>query len=304
MKFETHQPKRTLINDALIDLSTVENEDIYEILSEAIRLKVAAKVGEINKSLENKKVALITNQKIGLAPLTFWLSVCGVGGKPITVPLGGSGLEIFLSSRESMEILSRLGIDAFIVQTAMEDDASRLYNKLYMPVVNAFDGDSPCDALSMLFSVYESLGKLYGLNVAYVGSGKKVTSTLSAFVKCGMNINFVCPEGDLPDEDVLAFVRANVQGGVTHDFERALSAADVVFLSDDFNGEFRLTKEIMKKTLRLNAVVLHTSPLTGAKDADENIMDDNRCLIAKCGENLVYIQSAILELLLCNNIEY
>ena len=89
MRFENYQPTKNLQADALIDLQTVDPTDIFEILSEAIRLKVAAKVGEVNNTLQNKKIVLITNQKLGLAQLTFRLSVVGLGAEPITVQLGG-----------------------------------------------------------------------------------------------------------------------------------------------------------------------------------------------------------------------
>ena len=185
MRFENYQPTKNLQADALIDLQTVDPTDIFEILSEAIRLKVAAKVGEVNNTLQNKKIVLITNQKLGLAQLTFRLSVVGLGAEPITVQLGGSGIEAFLGAKETTQTLSRLGIDAFVVETGLSKDAETLYKQLYKPVINAFDGDSPCDALSMLFSVHERLGKLSNLNVAYLSEGNKIDSTLSAFIKCG-----------------------------------------------------------------------------------------------------------------------
>ena len=300
MRFENYQPTKNLQADALIDLQTVDPTDIFEILSEAIRLKVAAKVGEVNNTLQNKKIVLITNQKLGLAQLTFRLSVVGLGAEPITVQLGGSGIEAFLGAKETTQTLSRLGIDAFVVETGLYKDAETLYKQLYKPVINAFDGDSPCDALSMLFSVHERLGKLSNLNVAYISEGNKLDSTLSAFIKCGLNITFVCPEDKKPTEEIFNYAAAHVHAHVEHDLDKALQSCDVLFIDNEFGESYKITKEKLKLLSR-DACVLHPTPLTGKLDADIDILDDNRSLIANFGANLVYIQSAILELLLDNN---
>lgn len=123
MKFENYIPKNAIESKSLINLKEVSKEDIFEIIRKCLHLKITEAVGEVDYSLKNRHVVLITNQRLGIAQLTFRLAVDKVNGHPLTIPIGGSNLESFLSGRESVEVFSKLGIDAFIVETSVSSDA-------------------------------------------------------------------------------------------------------------------------------------------------------------------------------------
>lgn len=296
MDFEHYLPNGKFNCKNLVSLNNVDQTDIFEILHRAFHLKTAETVGEVNKSLSNKKIVLITNKRLGLQQVVFRLSVDGANGNPMTIPLSGTGIEELLSGREYVEILSRLNIHAFVVGTSVCDDAEVLSKHLNTPVVNAYSGDSPCMACTHLMSILEAQKKLCGLNVCYVGCPTKVTSLISGMAKCGMNITFVTPKPYVPCEQVLNYVNELSCATYQEDLLTPLKTCDVLYVNNDFE-EYKITKEVLNY-LKPSASVLHDIPLTNASDADLDIMDDKRCLVATCGANMVFVQTAILELLL------
>ncbi len=296
MKFENYLPKSSITCPSVVNLKDVEKEDLFEILHKCLHLKIQESVGEPDYSLKNKHVVLVTNQRLGLAQLTFRLAIDKVNGHPLTIPIGGSNIDGFLSGRESVEILSKLGIDAFVVETSVADDAEKLSKKM-APVVNAYSYDSPITAIADLLTVYERLKRLDGLNVCYYGTPKYVTSLLAGMAKCGMKINFVTVGGAEPTLEVLNYLKTFTEVTVSENLDKALKECDLLYIDNDYPENYKITKEKLAD-LNCSACVLHPSPLTEAVDADIDIMDDKRCLVADSGANTVYALSTVLELLL------
>lgn len=297
MKFENYVPVNQLSFQSLVSLKDVYKEDIFEILNKAMHLKVTESVGEIDNSLKNTHVMLITNQRLGMAQLTFRLAMDKVNGHALTIPIGGSNIESFLSSRESVETLSKLGIDAFVVETSVEEDAKTLNQKME-PVINAYSKDSPVSAISDLLTIFENQKRLSNLKVLYLTCPQKLTSQMLAMAMCGMEINFVMPDGLEPNQNVIDYLEVLTPITITSNFEKALKNCDVLYIDNDFlDEEYIVDSETLTK-LAPNACVLHTRPFEGAQDAKVEILDDPRCLIANAGANKVYVLAALLKLIL------
>lgn len=296
MKFENYAPQNTLSSRSLVSLSDVDETDIFEILHKCLHLKITESVGEIDYSLKNKHVVLITNQRLGIAQLTFRLAIDKVNGHPLTIPIGGSNIDTFLSGRESSDILSKLGIDAFVVETSVAGDALKLSQKMEL-VINAYLKDSPITAISDLLTVYESQKRLSGLNVCFLANTDEESSHLIGMAKCGMNLTIVAPEDKKPSLELLNRLNQFTTATYRKDFEEALKTCDVLYIDNDFPNEYFVSKETLT-LLKPTACVLHASPLTDATDTEIDVMDDKRCLVSDSGANVVYVLSAVLELLL------
>lgn len=296
MKFENYIPKNSLSLSSLVHLKDAEKEDVFEIIHKCLHLKITESVGEADYSLKNKHVVLITNQRLGIAQLTFRLAIDKVNGHPLTIPIGGSNIDDFLSGKESVEILSKLGVDAFVVETSVSQDAEKLSQKMN-PVVNAYLKDSPVTAISDLLTINESQKRLSGLNVCFLANSETLSSHLVGMAQCEMNITLVVPDGVSVNEEVLEYLESLTNVKVESDFDTALKNCDVLYIDNDYGEEYKVTKETLSN-LSPSACVLHSSPLTGANDADVDILDDKRCLVSLSGANVVYVLSAVLELVI------
>lgn len=296
MKFENYIPKNELSERSLVHLKDATCEDVFEIIHKCLHLKITESVGEIDYSLKNKHVVLITNQRLGIAQLTFRLAIDKVNGHPLTIPIGGSNIESFLSGRESVEVLSKLGVDAFVVETSVCDDALKLSQKM-SPVINAYLKDSPITAISDLLTIYENQKRLTGLNACFLANSNELTSHLVGMAMCGMNLTLIVPEGEEAPAEVMDYLSALTNVTVSCDLDASLKNCDVLYIDNDYSSEYFIDKEALS-ALPVNACVLHSSPLTGALDADVNIMDDARCLVSDSAANVVYVLSAVLELII------
>lgn len=296
MKFENYLPQNKLEAKSLVNLADVSKEDIFEILRKCLHLKITETVGEVDYSLKNKHVVLITNQRLGIAQLTFRLAIDKVNGHPLTIPVGGSNLDSFLSGRESVEIFSKLGIDAFVVETSVASDAEKLSRKM-SPVINAYLKDSPVTAISDLLTIYENHKRLSGLNVCFLANSGTITSHLMAMAKCEMNLTLICPDESNVNQEVISQLEDYTSVSVTDDLDTALKKCDVLYIDNDYGEEYHVSKEVLSY-LSENACVLHSSPLTDALDCDLDVLDDKRCLVSNSGANVVYVLSSMLELLI------
>ncbi len=294
MKFETYRPSGSVTFDALVDLNEVTKEDIFETLHTALQLKISESVGEVDKSLENAHVALITNQRLGLSQLTFRIAIDKVSGHPMTIPIGGSNIDEFLSGEESVDVLSKLGIDAFVVDTAILDDASKLDKRLSR-VINANFLNSPIFALSNVLTIYEAKRKLEGLNVVCVTKANLQSSSLNAFLLLDMNVTVCSPY----ETGLFGLKEKYGEGSISYnqDLSSALKNCDVLYIDNDFGEDYKIYEKDLTP-LKSDAVILHAGFIENSPDADKEIIEDKRYLSTLSYANKAYVLASVLKLVL------
>lgn len=294
MKFETYRPSGSVTFDALVDLNEVTKEDIFETLHTALQLKISESVGEVDKSLENAHVALITNQRLGLSQLTFRIAIDKVSGHPMTIPIGGSNIDEFLSGEESVDVLSKLGIDAFVVDTAILDDASKLDKRLSR-VINANFLNSPIFALSNVLTIYEAKRKLEGLNVVCVTKANLQSSSLNAFLLLDMNVTVCSPY----ETGLFGLKEKYGEDSISYkqDLSSALKNCDVLYIDNDFGEDYKIYEKDLTP-LKSDAVILHAGFIENSPDADKEIIEDKRYLSTLSYANKAYVLASVLKLVL------
>ena len=298
MKFEIYRPSGRVTFDSLVDLNLITKDDLFEILHTSLQLKISESVGEVDSSLAKTHVALITNQRLGLSQLTFRIAIDKVSGHPMTIPIGGSNIDEFLSGKESVAVLSKLGIDAFVVDTSISEDAAKLSKQL-SPVINANYLSSPIIALSDVLTVYEAKRKLDGLNVVCLSKASAEASALNAFLLCGMKVT-VCS----PYETGLYALKEKYgeeSVGYTSDLSSVIKNCDVLYVDNDFGEDYKLSEEDLL-VLPSDAVILHTCFIESSNDADKAVINDKRYLSTDAYANKAYVLASVLKLVLTDNL--
>ena len=304
------QMKRNL--NTIFDVS---EEDILNILAMAKKLK---KRPLSKKSfLKGKSVGLIFEKPSTRTRLSFEVGVYHLGGQCIYV----NPNEVHLGVRESVEdfvqTLSRY-LDLIVARTFTQKTIVDLSSHSRVPLINGLsDVSHPCQALTDLFTIKEKLGRLKGVDVAYVGDGNNViNSLLIAGVKVGVNISIATPKGFEVNEDILkaAYEFAKVSGSkirTAHSAEDMVRNADVVYTDTwvSMGQEEEKSEKIknfvnfqVNEQLCLQAkkqyLFMHCLPAHRNQEVESQIIDGEHSIVFDQAENRLHTQKAIMLFLL------
>jgi ornithine carbamoyltransferase len=236
--------------------------------------------------------------------------------------LGGHALylspnEIGLGGRESVpdvaRVLSRY-VDGIMARVFAHDHVVQLAHYSRVPVINGLsDYSHPCQGITDVFTIWEKLGDLKGLKLAYVGDGNNVAvSLLFAAAKLGMHFAIGNPPGyDLPAE-VLALGRRFAQETgsqvvTTHDPIEAVTGADIVY-TDTWTSmgqeaeqakraavfpPYQVNSGLMMRA-RPGAIVMHCLPAHRGQEITDEVADGPQSAIFDQAENRLHAQKGIL----------
>ncbi|UCE12623.1 MAG: ornithine carbamoyltransferase, partial [Candidatus Heimdallarchaeota archaeon] len=178
------------------------------------------------------------------------------------VELGGHALflgkdDIQLGVNESLEdtakVLGRM-VSGILARVFDHTDVEILAEYSGIPVINALSDEfHPLQGLADIMTIKEHLGRLKGINIAWIGDGNNVCHSLMiASIKTGMYIHVATPEGYDPDPVVTEYCKKNSslskQIKLTNDPITAITGANVV-VTDTFisMGQESETQEKLKK---------------------------------------------------------
>jgi len=162
-------------------LTDLTAEELEACLALAARMKQARAAGRRTTAtpLAGRHVALLFDKPSLRTRVTFEVAVRELGGELISIPS-----DVGLSGRESASDVARnleRWVDAVVIRTFAQqvlDEFSAAAPRLH--VVNALtDEEHPCQALADLLTLDERLGALAGRQIAYVGDGNNVATSLA-----------------------------------------------------------------------------------------------------------------------------
>jgi ornithine carbamoyltransferase len=183
-----------------------------------------------------------------------------------------------------------------------------------VPVINGLsDRNHPCQGLTDLLTIYEKLGGLKGVKLAYVGDGNNTLhSLLLGGSSAGMELAVATPEGYDPLPQVVRqaqeiAARTNGEIRLVRDPREAVCGADVVY-TDTWTsmGQESETEErrIVFAPYQLNiallglagpkAGVMHCLPAHRGEEITDEIADGPQSWLFDQAENRMHAQKAIL----------
>jgi ornithine carbamoyltransferase len=304
---------KTTATDLLQDLDLTNDELLY-LLDLAAEVKSAP--ARYGRALEGKNIAMLFEKPSLRTKLTFDLAMKQMGG-------GSVFIEGPIGVREPLKDVARNldrwtnGIVARVfLQTTVED----LARWSRVPVINALsDLYHPCQALADMQTVRERFGGglLKGLKLAFVGDGNNVAQSLMlTSLRLGMNFALACPEGYLPDPDIVTQAEglAAVTGAsllITHDTAVAANGAHAVYT--DVWTSMGQEQEMVKRkrafhayqvndalfaNARPDAIFMHCLPAKRGQEVTDAVMESPRCTAFDQAENRLHVQKALLVMLL------
>ena len=297
----------------LVSVEDLTSDDIWQLLKLATDLKAEWKGGGNEPVLAAKTLGMVFQKPSLRTRVSFEMGMTHLGGRAMYLSLQ----EIQLGQRESVpdaaRVLSRY-VDGIMARVFDHADVEALAAHADVPVINGLsDYVHPCQALSDLFTVYESKGGLEGLTLAYVGDGNNVAhSLLFAASKVGMEIRISTPPGYEPDEQVVGKARelARTTGAkVVSDANprAAVDGADIVYtdtwasMGQEAEREARIplfrTYQVNAELVGLakpDALVMHCLPAHRGEEITDEVLDGPRSIVLDQAENRLHLQKAIL----------
>lgn len=289
----------------LMDLSSTE---ITEILNLADQLKYEKKNGIEHHLLKGKTLGMIFEKSSTRTRVSFEVGM---------YDLGGSAL--FLSSKElqigrgepvsdTARVLSRY-LDGIMIRTFAQAEVEALAEYGTIPVINGLtDYCHPCQVLADLMTIREHKGSIQGNKLCYIGDGNNMTNSLIVGgIKMGMEVSIACPEGYLPDENLMKWAAENGTFTWTTDVLEAAKDADVlytdVWASMGQEAEAEERKKIFKgyqindnvmAVAHPDAMVLHCLPAHREEEITAKVFEAHANEIFDEAENRLHAQKAVL----------
>ena len=242
---------------------------------------------------------------------TFELAFYRLGGHGVYLDLQNGEL----GKRETIGDYARnlcLWVDCLVGRVFSQRTLEELAQYGSVPVINALsDLYHPAQAMADYMTVREHLGKLKGVNLAYVGDGNNVTnSLLVAGAILGVNVSCFCPQGCGPDVQVFnkALEIANKNGcklEVRSDIEN-IKNVDVLYTDtwvsmgdntplDNVKKKFmpyQINKNLVDKSC--TKLVLHCLPAHRNYEITDEVMDGDKSVVFDEAENRLHIHMALL----------
>jgi len=218
------------LNDFLW-LGDLASDEVAEIVAKAR----AMKEGSTPKAMDGKVAALLFEKPSLRTRVSFEVGVKQMGGSCIYLSQSDVGLGTREPAEDVARVLDRL-VDVIVARGFSHRNLEILAEYSAVPVVNALsDLAHPCQAIGDLLTMSEHKGDLGGLNVAYVGDGNNIASSL-AIACSAVGANFAIaspPKYKVPDISWETAERRAAEKETklswTESPEAAVEGADIVY---------------------------------------------------------------------------
>jgi ornithine carbamoyltransferase len=306
-----NQILKTNACDLLHDLDLTTDELLY-LLDLADEVKAAS--ARYARALDGKNIALLFEKPSLRTKLTFELAIKQLGGGSVFVegPIG---------VREPLKDVARnldRWVNGIVARVFLQTTVEGLAAWSRVPVINALsDLFHPCQALADMQTIRRHFGGLRGLKLAFIGDGNNVAQSLMlSSLRLGMDFALGCPEGYLPDPDIVTQAEglAAVSGAsllITHDSAGAVAGAHAIY-TDVWTSMGQEQEAFERKrafaTFQVNdalfalarpdCVFMHCLPARRDEEVTDSIMEHPRSVIFDQAENRLHAQKALLLMML------
>jgi len=294
-----------------LTLADYKKEELTSIIEMAVQLKNKRDKGVFEKYLENKKAALLFEKPSTRTRLSFETGIVELGGYPVVLSSKDLQLSRGESVKDTAKIMS-LFVDLIIIRAYEHKTVEGFAEFADVPVINALtDKFHPCQVLADFMTLYEVLGKLNDIKIAFIGDGNNVANSLAiASSLFGIKFSIATPKGYELDRNIVKLTKRLSENFTLEEYNNPIDAvqdADVVYtdvwisMGDEESRDkrmldfkrFTVNRALMEKTGK-KACFMHCLPAHIGLEVDEDILYSESSLIYKQAENRLHIQKAII----------
>ena len=296
-----------------LDLSDAGGDAIAAMLADAIDRKEARAgwpkgTADKDAPLTGHVLAMIFEKNSTRTRVSFDIAMRQLGGSALVMDAGTTQLGRGESLADTARVLSRM-VDAIMIRTDDHAKIEELAHHASVPVINGLtDRSHPCQIVADLLTVIERGKALPGLEVAWVGDGNNVLSSiLEAAGLMKFNVRAGTPEGYEPDAEFVGMARqCGAEVTLTREAAEAVEGADVVVTDTWVSmgqehaagklaamAPFQVNPELMARA-KPGAVFLHCLPAHIGDEVTEEVFEGPQSVVFDEAENRIHAQKSIL----------
>ena len=290
----------------------VADDELRSLLDLAAEVKCSP--ARYSRALTGKSIGLLFEKPSLRTRMTFDLAMSQMGGSSVFQegPIG---------VREPLKDIARnldRWVSAIVARVFSQQTVEDLAHWSSVPVINALsDAYHPCQALADVQTVRERFGGFDGLKIAFIGDGNNVAHSLMlTSLRLGMDFALACPEGYLPNPDVVTQAEglSAVSGAslkITHSPEEAVGGAHAVYT--DVWASMGQEQEALERRkafhayqvngalmaqARPDAIFLHCLPAKRGEEVTDSVIESPQSAVFDQAENRLHAQKALLLMML------
>ena len=317
MDLLNYEAKHSFTQKHLLTLQDWSEDEIYQCLSLALKLKNMQKSGVAQTCLKGKTLAMIFAKSSTRTRVSFEVGTTQLGGNALFLSTSDIQLGRGEPISDTAQVLSRM-VDGIMIRTFKQSDLEALAEHGSIPIINGLtDEFHPCQVLADLLTIYEKKGTLKGLKLAFVGDGNNMAHSLMiGCSKLGIDVAIASPDGYKPNPTYTAWSVANAEANgskvtICTDPLEACKDADVlytdVWASMGQEGEAQERKKAFA-SYQINAdclnvakkdcIFLHCLPAHRGEEVSADVIDGPHSVVFDEAENRLHAQKAVMSLLM------
>lgn len=319
MDLINYTPVKPFAQKHLLTLQTYSPDEIYQVLSLALKLKDMQKRNIPHPHLQGKILAMIFAKSSTRTRVSFEAGTYQLGGHALFLNSNDIQLGRGEPISDTAKVLSSM-VNGIMIRTFRQADVEELARNSTIPVINGLTDDfHPCQVLADLLTIYEFKGAFKGLKLAYIGDGNNMAnSLLIGCSKVGMDISIACPKGYEPMKKAVEWAQENAAAAnskvvITNNPKEAIENADVVYtdvwasMGQEAEQEarkavfapYQVSKELFAHT-KSSAVFMHCLPAHRNEEVTPDVIDSENSIVFEQAENRLHAQKALMVLLMAD----
>lgn len=301
----------------LLTLQDWTEDEIYQCLSLALKLKAMQKSKQPQTCLKGQTLAMIFAKSSTRTRVSFEVGASQLGGNALFLSTADIQLGRGEPISDTAQVLSRM-VDGIMIRTFKQSDLEALAKYGSIPIINGLtDEFHPCQVLADLLTIYEKKGTLKGLKLAFVGDGNNMAHSLMiGCSKLGIDVSIASPDGYKPNPTYTAWCVANAAAHgskvtICTDPLEACKDADVLYTDvwasmgqedertqrmKDFAG-YQINGDCLK-VAKSDCIFLHCLPAHRGEEVTTDVIDGPHSVIFDEAENRLHAQKAVMALLM------
>ncbi len=293
----------------LLKMLDLSQQEIFEILDLADKLKYQTKHGIPHPILQGKTLGMIFQKASTRTRVSFETGMYQLGGYPLF--LSANDLQIGRGEpvQDTARVLSRY-LDGIMIRTFAQKEVEDLAEYGSIPIINGLtDFCHPCQVLADLLTIREKKDTFDGLKMCYIGDGNNMANSLIVGgLKVGMEVSVACPNDYQPDQQVMDFTKQYGDAfSITDKPLEAAANADVILT--DVWSSMGMESEIEKRKIAFagyqinddvmaaahsDAMVMHCLPAHRGEEITEKVFEAHASEIFDEAENRLHAQKAVM----------